>query len=142
MMKNALMAVVLFILWGCASQEDSELIGVWQSNKLKTLQSMEAVSGIDPKAKALFEGDFFGLMIVEFRQGEWRTYFEDENLNAGGTAHFTPYQLIAETKEFFVLQELDESIGKTIETKLLREGDCYYLIIARWGFREYFCKIK
>lgn len=141
-MRAALIAVVLLVIWSCASQEDSELIGVWKSNKQKTLESMGTVSGIDPKAKALFEGDFFGQMIVEFRRGESRAYFEDDSLNAEGTAHFSPYRLIVETKEFFLLQEIDESTGKTVETKLPREGDCYHLLVARWGFREYFCKIK
>lgn len=147
-MKKTLILLSLF-LFSCAKNNKSDLIGIWKSNKEKTLESVFSIDGMPPKAVEFFE-KYLGHMIVEFRENEKRTYFDnceedcdDENCIetvCNEAKKFNQYKIIKETNNHFIISYFDEFENKTIETTLYREANCYYLIITKYNIKEYFCK--
>lgn len=143
-MRNISITVALIIvLGGCAqpAKHKSALIGVWKSNAAKTLQSVRSVDGVTEKAKRLFENDFFGHLIVEYREKEARSYFDQDADNIECIKEFYPYQLIEENEELFIVKEHDRLEDGEREVVMRREGDCYYVLFSKWNLREYFCRI-
>lgn len=55
---------------------------------------------------------------------------------------FYPYQVLEENDEIFVIRAHDELESGEREVTLHRDGDCYYLPVSKWNFREYFCRVK
>ena len=103
---------------------------------------MQAVSGITEKARKIFENDFFGRLIAEYRDSEGRVYFDRDGDNTEEMKTFYPYQVLEENEEIFVIRVHDELEGGQREVTLHRDGDCYYLPVPKWDFREYFCRVK
>lgn len=96
----------------------SELIGVWKSDSEKTLRSMRNVDGITCKAKQLFENNFFGHLIAEYTERKSRFYFDRKDDNTAGMKSFSPYRLVEETAEKFVVQYFDELENEEITKEL------------------------
>jgi hypothetical protein len=134
-----LVAVSSYLL---AEEATSELIGVWKSDEQKTLASMNQTTGVTKEAKKIFEDNLFGRLKTEFRKDEWRAYFDAEEDNVEGMEGFRPYALIEETDKEFIIEYYDEMNEEKVTKVLRREGDCYWLPVSRWQFREYFCKVS
>jgi hypothetical protein len=117
------------------------LIGVWKSDEQKTLASMNQTTGVTKRAKEVFENDFFGRLNIEYRKDEWRSYFDGEEDGIDGNEIFLPYTLVEETDKEFIIEYYDEINEEKVTQILRREGDCYWLPVSRWQFREYFCKV-
>ena len=144
MNRILLLAVPLFLVSGCSNiqKNSSELQGVWKSDSEMTLASMRSVEGISCKAKELFEGDFFGHLIAEYTDNQSRFYFDRDEDNSEGMKDFSPYKLLEETPEKFVIEYYDDLTGGKVTKELWREGSCYWLPVSKWKFREYFCRIN
>ncbi|WP_155238687.1 hypothetical protein [Teredinibacter turnerae] len=119
----------------------SELVGIWKSDAVRTLASMRQVEGISCKAKELFKNDFFGHLIAEYTSNQGRSYFDRDEDNAEGMKDFSPYLMLEETPEKFVIQYHDDLTDSEVTKELRREGNCYWLPVSKWEFREYFCRI-
>lgn len=143
-MNRLILLAVLSWLSGCSHihKKESELVGIWKSNSEKTLASMREVEGISCKAKRLFEGDFFGHLIAEYTDVQGRFYFDREEDNTEGMKEFSRYRLLEETPEKFVIEYYDGLTESEVTKELWREGGCYWVLVSKWEFREYFCRIK
>jgi len=144
-MKSPLIFIgIVLAIIGCTNSENnkSELVGVWKSNAEKTLASMRSTDGITKKAKNLFENDFFGHLVAEYRKNDGRVYFDKDEENTVDMKEFSPYELLEENKDKFVFKYYDQLEQTEKVVTLLREGDCYYMLVSKWNFREYMCKVE
>ncbi len=149
-MKQLYFIVFLILLTSCAKAPKSELLGVWKSNEELTIESMNSIVGVTQKAKDIFENDFFGHLIAEYKETEARAYFDNceeecEKTNNCGSVcddfkKFTPYELIEETDSYFIIQNYDELLSEDVEKTLYREDQCYYMLFSKWKIKEYFCR--
>lgn len=137
-MKSILLVALLF-LHSLAVADEYFYVGVWQSDKAKTLESMREVEDIPQKAIELFEGDFFGRLVNVVKKDSFATYFVDDK----------PKEIVFIPAEIEILAPnkvrtkcFDQDSGLYTETITTYEGNCYSLTVGKWGFKEYFCKIE
>jgi hypothetical protein len=120
-----------FITTANANEKYAGIVGVWKSNEVKTLKSINTKSGITLKARKLLEGDFFGHLIVEFRENTSRAYWDKEENNTEDMLKFYPYILIEVTEKYFLVDSYDFLEDKMITKKLFRDGNCYYITVTK-----------
>lgn len=111
---------------------------------------MNSIDGVTQKAKDLFEDNFFGHLISEYRESEARAYFDNCEVECKNTKDcdsvcddfkkFVPYELLEETESYFIIRVYDELLAEEVEKTLHREGNCYYITFSKWDIKEYFCK--
>jgi len=137
-MKLLLLLIATFV----SSQihaNDFNIIGTWKSNAKMTLKSMNENPNVTKKAKELFSNDFFGHLIVIVRKKDSASYFDNEPHE---NLIYEPYRILEKNKDFMVTEYNDVTTGELEKTNIYFEGDCYYLLISKWQFREYFCRIQ
>ena len=138
-MRAIIASFFYVMLSGCGGSETKHhyLFGVWKSNEEMTLDSMNQVDGVTEKARELLEDDFFGNLVVEYREKETRAINEKDDFDTG----FLPYEVLEVSEDRIRIKESSEILGET-ETTIYPEGDCYYVIVSKFEFREYFCRVK
>ena len=132
--------VVLLMLIGCDEGvvPHSALLGKWKSNEKLTLDSMNSVAGVVPKVRELFENDFFGHLVVEYKENEYRSINEKDNYESS----FKPYEVLEVTDGYIRIRDWNDLLKDSEETTLHFEGDCYYALTTKYNFREYFCRYE
>ena len=115
------------------------LIGIWKSNSEMTLASLNAVESISEESREYLKQNVFGLLTREFTPTALRTYFghvkENESAN-----QFQPYRILASTDTRVQLEHTDPLTGNVVESVFYFEGNCYYELVSKWQYREYFCR--
>lgn len=136
---RSILSIALLLLCSFSIAEEYFYVGVWQSDKAKTLESMREVEGIPQQAVELFEGDFFGRLVNVVKKDSFATYFVDDK----------PKEIVFIPAEIEILgpnkvrtRYFDQNSGLYSEAIITYEGDCYSLTVSKWGFKEYFCKIE
>ncbi len=137
-MKYLFITFSVFFSLNCLG---SELVGLWKSNEELTLRSMNEVGGVSAKARRVFENGFFGRLNAEYREKDGRVYFDNAEDNTEENYKHHPYTLIEETDEYFLIKYFDLLEETSIEMKMYREDNCYFMHVSQWKFREYFCKV-
>ena len=114
------------------------LIGIWKSNSELTLASLNAIDGISENSREYLKQNVFGRLTREFTESHLRTYFgrvkEDETESA-----FQPYQILNRDAEKITIEHTEPLSGKSITSIFYLEGDCYYEVVSKWQYQEYFC---
>jgi hypothetical protein len=141
MTRNIIPLIAALILPGCANTSSSSLVGKWQSNEEKTLASMGQTPGVTDKAKNLFEHNFFGRLINEYNGKTIKSYYRNTSENYEGMDDPTPYTVLEETNEYYLVSGYNKALEKNGATKLYKEGSCYYVFVSKWNFKEYFCRV-
>ena len=151
-MKNSIPLLILLLMCSCAVHQKSGLFGVWKSNEAKTLNYINSLDNIPEKSVAFLSDDFFGHLIVEYKNTEVRAYFDNceddyEDQFCIETVckemkEFEPYKILEETEQKFIISYFDELEGKIVEETLYREDNCYYVNLkdSKYNLREYFCR--
>lgn len=114
-------------------------VGVWQSNELKTLESMNSVKGIPEKTRLFLRMDFFGRLVNVVQEDSFATYFINEKPER---LEFSPYELEIVDENVVRTTYYDETLESEVSQILTFEGDCYFLLASKWDFKEYFCRVK
>ena len=129
---------VLSVLLGCQAQYQSDeyLVGKWKSNEKLTLESMNRVEGVTLEARELFENDFFGNAVVEYKEDVFR--ITDKKLDY--VSDFEPYEILEATSTKIRLKSWNSVFEEYQEWDLFLNGDCYYIIVSKFEFREYYCR--
>ncbi len=137
---NKIIAIffIISLLVGCSMNPTKSLIGKWKSNEQKTLASVEATKGVSEKAKLLFNKDFFGKLIVEYKKDTYRAWYENKEATEGPE----PYKLLEATDKYYIVEAIDLLSGKKVPKQMFWDNECYYLLVSKWKFREYFCKVE
>jgi hypothetical protein len=131
---------MLLGLLGCETREVAHkaILGKWKSNAELTLKSMNSVEGVTPKARELFESDFFGNLVIEIQEDESRATDLKENVDFG----FEAYEVLEVTEKFIRVNDWSEILQEYQERVMYLEGECYYVLTTKWKFREYFCRYE
>ena len=137
MLRLVALAVIL-MLNGCGGKvvPHSTLLGKWKSNEKLTLESMNGVEGVTKKAREVFENNFFGHLVVEYKEKEYRSINDKDNIESS----FVPYEVLEVTDRYIRIREWSDLLKENEESTLYFEGDCYYVITSKFNFREYFCR--
>jgi hypothetical protein len=142
-MKRAAVIFSAFLLMGSNDVPHQDLLGVWKSNEEMTLASMRATPGVTKKAKDIFENDFFGRLIIEYKIDSYRARYEDEEDNIDEFHHYYPYRVLDRGDNYYILETRIPLVKDNLRQKTIyMDGECYYQLVSRWNFREYFCRIQ
>lgn len=120
----------------CSSvPKDNPLVGVWISDKIRTLDEIDSKPTVSARTKGLMENDFFGKLRVTYTHDAYESEFEGEILKG-------QYQIIAVNKDFIEIEEQIEGWDKRFRSKIYFDGDYMYIESNKHDFREYFKKLE
>ncbi|WP_223669570.1 hypothetical protein [Kangiella shandongensis] len=134
-MKTILITILLASGLAAYAETPSRLIGTWKSNEALTLKSMESTKGIPEKSREFFRNDFFGKLVVEVKRENFSSYFAGKAVESN-----TKYEAKKIDDNNFIIKSYDEITQDYTELKITFIEDCYYTLVSKWQFREYFCK--
>ena len=130
----------LLLLAACDSGDEipAAFVGTWQSDEPLTLESMRDSDRVDPIARATFEDDFFGRLVVVYRPHEGRSYFVDSE----ALPEFEPHNIVDSGPSFVTFSIPDnEKLGLDVERTWYVDGDLMIVRMEEWGFVEVFRRI-
>jgi hypothetical protein len=138
-MKTTTILLIAMLLFGCDDHKPSHgyLLGTWKSNEQKTLKSMNSIAEVSEESRKLFENGFFGQLVVEYKENESRSLIEEDGFDTG----FQSYHVVEVNDSYIKIIESNDILGD-IETTMYPDGDCFYVIVSKYEFREYFCRVK
>jgi hypothetical protein len=140
MIKQISSIFTAILLGSCAATETNKLVGTWKSNEEMTLASMAQAEDLKQEAIDLFNKDFFGKLIVEYKEKESRSYFDTEEENVPEMYEFYPYKIVAEGPDYMELEWVNWLTNEIDTSTIYFEGECYYMKLNK--FNEYFCRTK
>lgn len=135
--RPVLVCCLLLLLAACDSRDEipAAFVGTWQSDEQLTLESMRDSDKIDPIARATFEDDFFGRLVVVYRPHEGRSYFIDSEERPD----FRPHDIVDSGSNFVTFSTPDnEALGLAVERTWYVDGDLMIVRMDEWGFVEVF----
>ncbi len=135
---------LVFLLYLAALSNNclsNELVGKWKSDAEKTLSTMRDNEEVTEQARVTFEDDLFGKLVAEYTLSGVRFYYEDDSENVEGMKVFRPYSILRQSNSEIVIRYLDQLTDEFIERVLHLENNCYYVLVSKWKFREYFCRM-
>ncbi len=137
-MKSFILLIICLNLADAVHAAENNLLGKWKSNEKKTLESMRETQGITDKAKVLFENDFFGKLIIDYKNDTYQARFDNsvEELNK-----YYPYKILEVTTEHYLIEGYDALLEEFEKKMLFWEGECYFVYTSKWNFKEYFCRL-
>ena len=141
-MNLIIILILALSLFGCSQKPHKNLLGYWKSDEQKTLESMRVTPGVTDKAKELFENNFFGKLVVEYKEDTYRAKYVDEEDNLEEFYKYYPYKVIEVNEDYYLVESYSQLLGENEIKKIYKDGDCYYVLISKWSFREYFCRTK
>lgn len=139
-MRLTTFLTIALTLVGCSPIPHEDLLGYWKSNEPKTLESMRATPGITEKAKELFEKDFFGKLVIEYKADTYRAKFEREEDNIEEFDQYYPYKILKKGEGYYLVESYSQHLEENETKKIYMDGNCYYVLVSKWNFREYFCR--
>ena len=139
--RYLLFSCLLMWLSSCESRDEvpAAFIGTWQSDAELTLESMRNSDKVDLQARATFEDDFFGRLIIVYRPFESRSYFIDSEERPD----FEPHAIVDSGPNFVTFRMPDnEELGLDVERTWYVDGDLMIVRMDEWGFVEVFRRIE
>ena len=121
---------------GLSSEIPDWLIGTWKSNEELTLKSMNSTAGVTEEAKLIFSKGFFGSLIQIYTTQKGVSYLLEEK---SGTAENMKFSEINLGENSVTLTYYSKIFEEEINTTLYRDESCFYILVSKWRFREYFC---
>lgn len=109
-------------------------LGRWKSDETLTLEDMHKHPEVTEKARALFENNFFGRLVVINGLRNRGSYFED--ISSPDAITFEPYLVIQRGTDWMTTRHT--LLGIESESKWFCEGTRIYALVTKWEFREYF----
>jgi len=135
-LRILILASLLAMVAACeTAPKHQAIIGVWESDADRTLQSMAAANNIPAEVQTLLSNDFYGHLTVEYRIDTVRAHFDNQNYDTG----YQPYEVVSVDGDVIVTREWNELREVFEESTTYLDGECIYGINPDYGFREYFC---
>ena len=141
-MYKIILSILALSIIGCSNNEHQDLLGYWKSNEQKTLESVRNTPGITDKAKKIFNNNFFGKLIIEYKIDTYRALYENDEENPKEFYQYQPYSLLEVTNEYYLAESYNDILEEKEIQKLYKDGDCYYVFTSKWNFKEYFCRVR
>ena len=92
---------------------------------------------ITPQAKSLFEKKMFGQLVIEYKENEFRWINKHDNYDSG----YLPYQVLEVNANSIIIKQKMDLLGEFV-TNIYPEGNCYYIIVSKFRFKEYYCRLN
>lgn len=137
-MRSIFIALCVAYAPMASAYDPDDFVGTWQSNEELTLRSMEATQGIPEETRAFFRNGFFGRLIVVSRINESAVYFVDEKPK---DLEFHRHVIHKVSNNQFRVEYPEEEVSADSTGIMTLEGNCYYLEVSKWEFKEYFCRV-
>ena len=136
---RGLICLLIAGLWlaGCSGPPQRALLGTWKSAADPTLESMRETDDIPAVMRQRFEADYYGHLVIEYRQETVRAYFDNSDYDSG----YVPYEVLSVDADRIVTREWNEIFGVFELSSTWFAGDCIYGLSAEYAFREYFCRV-
>jgi len=141
-MKLFVYLAMVVTLLGCSKPPHEELLGYWKSNESRTLESMRKTPGIPMETREFFENNFFGKLVVEYKVDTVRSKYELDKDNIEEFYKYYPYKVLEKGKNYYLLESHSYISDENDINKIHMEGNCYYALVTKYDFREYFCRIE
>lgn len=111
------------------------LNGRWQSNEARTLASLHATGKVNKRQRALFENHYFGHLSMTYTCKEITVRY-------AGDSDILDYQIVRRDGPHITIRTTDDETdeGRLRELLLTPDGKCYSVPVAKFQFREYFCR--
>lgn len=137
-MRKLLFIFILLVLAACNKEKStSALEGVWVSNRALTVSNFRENDSLTEKHQK-FLMNHLGKMRVSFRGNQSRVFFEDIKESEVNAIQF---EVLVSNQDYIDL-EMSQSIFESNTVRHHWVGDCYYLNIEGYGYKEYFCPIN
>jgi len=109
-------------------------VGRWKSDEALTLEDMRKHPEVTEKARAIFERNFFGSLVLVFGPSYGGGYLEGEQTRAN--LSFEKFDVMErETNRITVRTH---TLGVEQHQQWFCESGRIYTLVSRWEFREYF----
>jgi len=112
-------------------------VGTYQSNEKLTLKSMRKTKGIPQKMRDNMEHDYYGKLINELREHSFTTYFV-------GQKPANPMYVDAKfnvTGKKVTIKYYHAKLKTEVAREITFDGDCYWINVQDWHYKEYFCRV-
>ncbi len=131
--------IVVVVALFCASASAAPslpncFLGRWRSDESLTLANMRLHPEVTPRARDLFEKQFFGKLVVVFGSRLSGAYLEPDQDRTDIV--FVPVDVVSSTVSSAVLRST--TLGINQENEFHCEGGKLWVHVSRWNFREYF----
>ena len=90
---------------------------------------------VSQKARKIIENNFFGRLVQIFRKSDSTSYFIDEEPER---LKYEAYEKVSVKGDTITLVDFNDTLGM-MEHTIYRDGRCFYMLVSRWDFKEYFC---
>jgi len=125
--------LIIFVLSNTAIGQDCLLSGEWVSNEEMTLTSMNSSGKINEKQRKLLSSDFFGKLKLTYTCNSVTSLFE-------GQSRISTYELVRNENGGFIMKSIVDDVKYDQEIWFTDDNRCYYSVVGKLNFNEYFCK--
>jgi hypothetical protein len=133
-----ILAIPIWAAVASAQPMPESFLGRWQSNEALTLADMRKHPEVSEKARAVFEAKFFGRLVQVIRERDFATYWVDEK---PAQLAFQTYVSVTINARDSVTVVVRDEFNEFNKRTLYLEGQCFYALVTKWRFREYFCRV-
>ncbi len=137
-MRNIILICLFFSAVACTGEsKKTALEGVWVSDRALTVSHFRENDNLTEKHRK-FLLDHLGKMRVSFRGNQSRVFFEDIKESEVEAIQF---EVVVSNQDYIDLK-MSQSFFESNTVRHHWAGDCYYLNIEAYGYKEYFCPIN
>lgn len=126
------------LLASCTNTNTTFLEGHWRSNKELTLKNIKDNDKLSNHQREYLHQELRKLTLV-FKDKKNAIYFSDDH-NESDEIEWGEFSIISSNKQGFSISITNSVVKNKIFTYVW-SGNCFYLDVIEWGYREYFCKI-
>ena len=126
------------LLTGCSTPAHQGLIGTWQSDVERTIESMRQNPDIPDATRTRLEDDYYGHVTIEYREDTVRAWFDNADYDTG----FQPYEVVSVDGDRIVTREWNEILQSFETSTTWIDDDCIYGLSAEFSYREYYCRVE
>lgn len=133
-----LLLIIFFEILGTKLKAEEKCImkGKWRSNEKATIEEIKRNTSIsEERIKFIISKRIFGQLSVEFTCNEFTSHYE-------GNINRKKYKIIKKEGNFITIEYFDDTLGENTVDIIELDGDCYYVPIETYGFREVLCRVK
>lgn len=79
---------------------------------------------------------------MEYKVDTYRAKYELEEDNIEEFYKYYSYKVPEKGEDYFLVESYSHLLEEKETKKIRLDGDCYYVLVSKWNFREYFCRFK
>lgn len=137
-MKTLISALITLLVVSCSKPHP--LNGKWKSNEDKTLVSMNNTSDIPEDIRNKFSNDFFGKLTIEIDFPNSRAIFDNPQPSESHLLEWSTFKVLKHKDNYWLIEYSDPVSKEEVTSEIYLEDNCYYTLVSKWQFKEYFCQ--